>query len=147
MHLSVVEITLIATFFSYQDPLSMLLVIMPVSFILIVFVILGINHLAFALSFSIHQLTCVETSVLVLLDSLIRYIASLILSVLNILLVICQISSSRVLNPYIPSLLLCNLKHLRINILYQIILALFLLLLMLATQLLLLLLLQLRRSP
>jgi hypothetical protein len=55
MHLSVGEISFIATVFSDQDPLSMPLVVRPIPFILIeVMMIFGINHLAFAFSLSIH---------------------------------------------------------------------------------------------
>ena len=54
MHLSVGEISFIATFFSDQDPLSMPLVVRPIPFILIEVIIFGINHLAFAFSLSIH---------------------------------------------------------------------------------------------
>lgn len=94
MSLSVEKISFIATVLRDQDSLPMPLVIFPVPFILNIALIFGISHLAFAFSFSIGQLADVETFLLVLLDSVIHSIVAFILSVLNVLLIICQFITS-----------------------------------------------------
>jgi hypothetical protein len=94
MTLSIEEISFIATVLRDQDSIPMPLVILPVPFILNIALIFGISHLAFTYSFSIAQLADVETFLLVLFDSVIYSIVAFILSVLNVLLVICQVTTT-----------------------------------------------------
>jgi hypothetical protein len=71
-----------------NDSRAVHLVIEPVPIISNVDMIFGINHLAFAFSFAILQLASVETFILVLFYSLIHLAATLILSIIDVLLVI-----------------------------------------------------------
>jgi hypothetical protein len=87
--LVILKLPLISTIIGDQDTRAIHLVIVPVPFILTeLLVICGKIHLAFALSFAILQLAGVETSLLVLLYSLIYLAAALFLSILHVLLVI-----------------------------------------------------------
>jgi len=86
--LIILKLPLISTIIGDQYPHAIHLIIVPVPFILTELVIFGKNHLAFALSFAIFQLAGVETSLLVLLYSVIYLAAALILSVIHVLLVI-----------------------------------------------------------
>ena len=88
MSLVIFKLPLISTILGDKDPRAMHLVIVPVAFILVDLAIFWINHLAFALSFTILHLAGVKTSILVLLYSLEYLVATLILSVIDILLVI-----------------------------------------------------------
>ena len=86
--LVILKLPLISTIIGDQDPHAIHLIIVPVPFILTELVICGKIHLAFALSFAILQLAGVQTSLLVLLYSVIYLAAALILSVIHVLLVI-----------------------------------------------------------
>jgi hypothetical protein len=74
------------------------LVIEPIPLILNLLVTFGKNHLAFAFSFAILNLSSVKTSLFVVLYSLIQLAAALLLSKLQVLLFL--ISLLDVILPY-----------------------------------------------